>query len=57
MKFLSHTEDTPSIHYTGIIHRGRCVLGVEIRLYPRPDRVFAILIWDRWIGFAYPPAK
>lgn len=55
MKFLSYTEDTPSVHYTGLIHRGICVLGVEIRLYPKQDRVFAILVWNRWLGLAYPP--
>lgn len=55
MKFLHYREDTPSMHYTGLINRGRMVLGVEVRLLPMEDRAIGIVIWDYWIGFcAYP---
>ena len=55
MKFLHYREDILSTHYTGLIHRGRCVLGVEFRWMPEEDRAIGILIWDYWIGFcAYP---
>ena len=55
MRFLVYHEDTPSTHYTGIVSRGRCVLGVEVLWNPAKNRAIGVIIWDYWIGFcAYP---
>jgi len=55
MRFLVYHEDTPSTHYTGIVSRGRCVLGVEVLWNPAEDRAIGLVVWDYWVGFcAYP---
>jgi len=55
MMFLLYREDTPSRHYTGLIHRGRCLLGVEFRWLPEQDRAIGLLIFDWWIGVCADP--
>lgn len=53
MKFLFYYEDVPSIHYTGIIHRGVCVVGIDWRWLPVEDRAIGLVFWNHWIGWCH----
>jgi hypothetical protein len=51
MQFITYSDAIVTQHFTGIVHRGRPVLGVEIVMLPTKDRAFGILIGSRWIGW------
>ena len=53
MRWLVYRDDVVSIHYTGIVHRGRCIIGVDARWQPVQDRAVGVVFGSLWIGFCY----
>ena len=57
LEFLTYTGAVITAHFTGLIHRGAPLVGVEVRLYPVKDRAVGVLLGSRFIGWAYAPSR
>lgn len=54
MHFLAYHEDEMiSNKFTGIIHRGRIICGVDVVWMPQEDRAIGIMLGSLWIGWCY----
>lgn len=53
MRFLAYRDEDLSNTFTGIIHRGHIIIGVDVMWTPQEDRAIGIMLGSLWIGWCY----